>query len=447
MTLVPFHGDDSVNDVYLHPEFETASRDDLARLQQQRLRTTVAQAARSQFYCDRFAQLGIKPEQIQTLDDLRRIGFTTKQDLRASYPYGMLAVSRDEIVRVHVSSGTTGTPTAICHTQRDIDNWADIMGRSMYMAGMRKSDILQNMMTYGMFTGGLGVHYGAERIGMMVLPTSAGNTERQIRLIKDFGTTALHITPTYALHLIGVLANMGIDPKSLGIKYAIIGGEPCSRTARKKLEQVFGFRTVNCFGLSEMNGPGVGFECPTDGALHVWEDHYIVEIIDPDNGEPLPDGQEGELVLTTLMREGMPLLRYRTRDLTRIIPQKCRCGRTHVRIEPIKARSDDMLILGGVNVYPSQVEQVLMGIPEVGNNWVMVLTKKESLDKMTIRVEIRPDAFTGDIRQLQALRDKIVHAVKSEILVNPIVELLEPGSLPEMVGKAKRVIDQRNSEE
>lgn len=435
-----------MNDRYLHPEVETLGRGELGQLQQQRLQTSVAQAAKSRFYCQRFQQLGIRPERIRTLDDLRKFGFTVKQDLRDTYPYGMLTVSQDEVVRVHVSSGTTGTPTAVCHTKRDIENWADIMGRSMYMAGMRKHDILQNMMTYGMFTGGLGVHYGAERIGMMVLPTSAGNTERQIRLIKDFGTTALHITPTYALHLIGVLAQMGMDPKSLGIKYAIIGGEPCSPTARRKLEQVFGFKTVNCFGLSEMNGPGVGFECPTDGALHLWEDHYIVEIIDPETGQALPDGQEGELVLTTLQREAMPLLRYRTRDLTRIIPEKCRCGRTHVRIEPIKARSDDMLILGGVNVYPSQVEQVLMGIPEVGNNWVMVLTRKEALDKMTIRVEIKPEAFTGDIRQLQVLRDKIVHAVKSEILINPIVELLEPGSLPEMVGKAKRVIDQRKEE-
>jgi phenylacetate-CoA ligase len=410
------------------------------------MRATVAQAARSPFYCEKLRLLGIRPTDVQTLEDLRRFGFTTKQDLRASYPYGMLAVSPNEVVRVHVSSGTTGTPTAICHTRKDIEGWSEIMARSMYMAGMRKSDVLQNMMTYGMFTGGLGVHYGAERLGMMVLPTSAGNTERQIRLIKDFGTTALHITPTYALHLIGVLATMGVDPKSLGVKFAIIGGEPCSPTARAKLEQVFGFRTVNCFGLSEMNGPGVGFECPTDGALHLWEDHYIVEIIDPETGAVLPDGQEGELVLTTLQREAMPLLRYRTRDLTRIIPETCKCGRTHLRIEPIKARSDDMLILGGVNVYPSQVEQVLMGIPEVGNNWVMVLTKKADLDKMTIRVEIKPEAFTGDPRQLQALRERIVHAVKGEILINPIVELLEPGSLPEMVGKAKRVIDERPKE-
>jgi len=439
-------GDRSVNDTYWHPEVETASRADLQRLQQERLRATVIQAAKSPFYRERFRRLGIAAEQVRTLDDLRKFGFTVKQDLRETYPYGMLAVSRDEVVRVHVSSGTTGTPTAVFHTQRDIDRWTDIMARCMYMVGMRKHDVMQNMMTYGMFTGGLGVHYGAERLGMMVLPTSAGNTERQIRLMRDFGTTALHITPTYALHLIGVLAGMGIDPKSLGIKYAIIGGEPCSPTARKKLEQAFGFRTVNCFGLSEMNGPGVGFECPTDGALHLWEDHFIVEIIDPETGEVLPDGREGELVMTTLCREAMPLLRYRTRDLTRIIPEKCRCGRTHVRIEPIKARSDDMLILGGVNVYPSQVEQVLMAFPEVGNNWVMVLTRKESLDRMTIRVEIKPEAFTGDLKQLQALRDRIAHAVKGEILINPQVELLEPGSLPEMVGKAKRVMDQREKE-
>lgn len=432
--------------MYLHPQLETMGRAELARLQEERLRAIVVQAARSPFYCEKFRSLKIHPDEIRTLEDLRRFGFTTKQDLRNSYPYGMLAISRDEVVRVHVSSGTTGTPTAICHTHRDIENWSEIMARSMYMAGMRKSDVLQNMMTYGMFTGGLGVHYGAERLGMMVLPTSSGNTERQIRLIKDFGTTALHITPTYALHLIGVLATMGIEPKSLGLKFAIIGGEPCSPTARKKLEQVFGFKTVNCFGLSEMNGPGVGFECPTDGGLHLWEDHYIVEIIDPETGAVLPDGQEGELVLTTLQREAMPLLRYRTRDLTRIIPEQCKCGRTHLRIEPIKARSDDMLILGGVNVYPSQVEQVLMGIPEVGNNWVMVLTKKADLDKMTIRVEIKPEAFTGDPKQLQTLRERIVHAVKGEILLNPIVELLEPGSLPEMVGKAKRVIDERPKE-
>jgi phenylacetate-CoA ligase len=432
-----------VKDMYLHPSFETASRPDLQRLQQERLQETVRQAAKAPFYCRRFGEMGLRPEQIHNLEDLRAFGFTTKQDLRENYPYGLLAVSRDDVVRVHVSSGTTGTPTAICHTRQDLERWSDIMARSMYMVGLRKSDVLQNMMTYGMFTGGLGVHYGAEKLGMMVLPTSAGNTERQIRLIKDFGTTALHITPTYALHLISVLAQMGIEPRSLGIHYAIIGGEPCSATARKKLEQVFGFRTVNCFGLSEMSGPGVGFECPTDGALHLWEDHYIVEIIDPDSGQPLPDGQEGEMVLTTLQREAMPLLRYRTRDLTRIIPEKCRCGRTHIRIEPIKARSDDMLILGGVNVYPSQVEQVLMAVPEVGNNWVMVLTKKESLDKMTIRVEIKPEAFSGDPRQLHALRDRIMHAVKGEILINPQVELLEPGSLPEMMGKAKRVIDQR----
>lgn len=433
-----------MNDTYLHPPLETASRSDLQRLQQERLQATVLQAAKAPFYRDKFHQLGMCPDQIRTLKDLRKLGFTTKQDLRATYPYGLLAVSRDEVVRVHVSSGTTGTPTAICHTRQDLDRWSDIMARSMYMVGLRKSDVLQNMMTYGMFTGGLGVHYGAEKLGMMVLPTSAGNTERQVRLIRDFGTTALHITPTYALHLIGVLAQMGIDPRSLGIKFAIIGGEPCSPTARRKLEQVFGFRTINCFGLSEMNGPGVGFECPTDGGLHIWEDHYIVEIIDPETGEPLPAGQDGELVMTTLQREAMPLLRYRTRDLTRIIPEKCKCGRTHLRIQPIKGRSDDMLILGGVNVYPSQVEHVLMGVPEVGNNWVMVLTKKESLDKITIRVEIKPEAFTGDPKQLQVLRERIMHAVKGEILVNPRVELLEPGSLPEMVGKAKRVIDQRD---
>ncbi len=436
-----------MNDTYLHPQIETASRDELAQIQQQRLQTTVVQAARSPFYCQKFREAGIRPDAVRTLEDLRQLGFTTKQDLREAYPFGMLAVPRDEVLRVHVSSGTTGTPTAVLHTPGDVDRWTDLVARSMYMGGLRKCDVLQNMMTYGLFTGGLGLHYGAERLGMMVVPAGPGNTERQIRLIRDFNTTALHITPSYCLHLLSVLERMGIDPASLNLKYAVLGAEPCSPSARRKVERAFGLKMLNCYGLSELNGPAVGWECPTDGGLHIWEDHFIVEVIDPKTGEVLPPGEEGELVLSNLQREAMPLLRYRTRDLTRMITCPCTCGRNHVRIEPVRARSDDMLIVGGVNIYPSQVEQVLMAVPEVGGNWVLVLRRREGLDRMTIQVEIKADAFTGDVQQLQALRDRIVRSIRGEVLINPTVELLEPGSLPEVVGKARRVIDERGQEQ
>ena len=324
-----------------------------------------------------------------------------------------------------------------------MDDWADLVARCMVATGTTRDDVFQNMMGYGLFTGGLGLHYGAEKLGCMVIPSSTGNTQKQIQLIQDFNTTVVHITPSYALHLVEVVQENGIDPHDLALKKAYIGAEPHSESTRRKIEDQYGIDAYNSYGLSEMNGPGVSFECTCKDGMHTWEDFYIVEIIDPKTEKVLPDGEEGELVLTHLNREAMPIIRYRTRDLTRIIPEECACGRTHRRIERIKGRSDDMIIVGGVNVFPSQIESVLMNIPEVGNNYQIVLDREESLDRIHIKVELYSKMFHGDLKELNRLKNKITDAVRSTIIVNPRVELLEPGSLPPSMGKAVRVIDNR----
>jgi phenylacetate-CoA ligase len=404
----------------------------------------VALAATAPFYAARFKAIGFAPSGLATLADLKRIPFTTKDDLRASYPKGMMAARQDDIVRLHASSGTTGKPTVIFHTAHDIDAWTDLVARSLYCAGMRKTDVFQNMMTYGLFTGGLGLHYGAERLGMLVIPASSGNAKRQVQLIQDFGVTAVHITPSYALHLAQDVMNHGVlSPKDLKLKFAVMGAEPYSIGTARKIEQAYGVTAINCYGLSEMNGPAVAFECPERSGLHVWEDNYIVEIIDPDTQGPVGPGQKGELVLTTINRTGMPILRYRTKDLTKIYDEKCACGRWHKRIERILGRTDDMLIISGVNVFPSQIEHVLMEIPEVGNNYQIVLTKEEFLDRMTVKVELNDKGFAGDIAQLRALQKKIEHELKATLLVSARVKLAEPGELPPSQGKAVRVVDER----
>jgi phenylacetate-CoA ligase len=369
---------------------------------------------------------------------------TTKDDLRDQWPYGFLAVSRDELVRMHSSSGTTGRATVVFHTANDIGQWTDIVARSMYMTGMRKSDVFQNMMTYGLFTGGLGFHYGAEKIGALTIPAGAGNSKRQIQLMQDFETTAIHVIPSYALHLMSVFGEMAVDPrKDTKLRIAFLGAEPHSEKMRRKLEDFYGFKAFDSYGLSEMCGPGVAFECPFQNGLHIWEDHFLVEIIDPETLKPVPEGEEGELVLTTLVRDGMPILRYRTKDLTRILPGPCECGRTHRRIERIKGRTDDMMIIKGVNIFPIQIERKLMGIPGVGNNFVIILERAEFTDLMTIKVEVQRETFMGDLRQLEALRRRIVEELKSDILITPRVDLVEPDSLPKSEGKAKRVMDNR----
>ncbi len=430
--------------MFYNKELETIGRSSLEKLQLERLKTTFAAALSTGFYRNRSLKASIKsPDDIHSLKDLQQFPFTTKDDLRGGYPDGLLSVDRSRVVRLHTSSGTTGMPTVIYHTQQDLDAWTELVSRGLVSCGVNNKDVFQNMMTYGLFTGGLGLHYGAERIGALVIPAGAGNTSRQLQLMKDFQTTALHATPNYMLHIMLKLAEFGCSLDQLNLKKVFLGAEPYSENTRRKIEQFYHIDAYNCYGLSELNGPGVAMECIQKNDPHIWEDSYIVEIIDPDTGALLKDGQEGELVLTTLRREATPLLRYRTRDLTRIHTEPCPCGRTHRRIARITGRSDDMLIINGVNVFPSQIETVLMKQPEVGTNYQIVVDQKESLDRLTVKVEIYAKLFEGDIRDIERLRDAIRHEMRSTLLVGVQVELHEPGSLPTSEGKAKRVVDLR----
>ncbi len=400
--------------------------------------------ARSRFYGEKFKKIGFDPGSVSSLDDVGRIPFTVKQDLRESYPYGFVCEPKERLLRMHVSSGTTGQAVAVFYTKADLELWADLLARCMYMAGARPVDTFQNLSGYGLFTGGLGFQYGAERLGMLTIPSGAGNSKRQIQIMRDFSTNVIHVIPSFLLLLMEVIKEMKVDPQNeLSLRIAFVGAEPYSQEVSKRLEDFYGIKVYNSYGLSEMNGPGVAFECPYQNGLHVWEDAYLVEIIDPNTLEPVPDGQYGELVMTTLKREAMPILRYRTRDLTRILPGECGCGRVHKRIDRIQGRTDDMFIIKGVNVFPMQVEQVLMNIPEVGNNYVIVLKREDNVDDMVVRVEVTESVFVEDMRELERVRKRIAHDLKSELLVTPKVELVEPNSLPRSEGKALRLIDQR----
>lgn len=425
---------------------ETWSRDQIAEEQVKKLRENIRHACNSPFYAKRFSDAGISPESIRIPDDIQKIPFLYKDDLRSCYPYALACVEKDRFVRMHCSSGTTGSPVAICYTKRDIEKWADLMARSMFATGMRSSDIFQNMSGYGLFTGGLGIHYGSERLGMMTIPAGAGNTRRQIKLINDFGVTAVHILPSYAMHVAEQVRVMGADPRKLPIKRALVGAEPYTEETRRRIEEMLDIKVFNNFGMSEMNGPGVGVECEAQSGMHIWEDAYILEIVDPETGTLMPDGEIGELTLTTLTREGMPVLRYRTHDLTRIIPGECPCGRKHRRIDRILGRSDDMFILKGVNIYPMQIEQVLMSYPEVGQNYLIQLESDGQRDTMRVKVEIREENFVEDMRVLRALQERIARRLFDEILVTPIVDLVQANSLPQSDGKAKRVLDLRKKQ-
>lgn len=430
--------------MYLHKELETLTRTEIENLQLERLKKTIARCMQSPFYQKRFVEHHLKPDDIRSLDDLSKIPFTTKQDLRDNYPFGLSTVPLSQVVRLHSSSGTTGTPTVILHTQRDLDEWANAVARCLYMVGLRPGDIFQNSSGYGMFTGGLGFQYGAERLGMLTVPAAAGNTKRQIKFITDFGTTALHAIPSYAGRLYEVMVEMGIDPRrDTKLHTLIIGAEPHSEEQRKRIENMLGVKAYNSFGMSEMCGPGVAFECTEQNGLHIWEDYYIVEIVDPQTLEPVPEGEVGELVLTTINREAMPLLRYRTRDLTRILPGECPCGRHHKRLDRMKGRSDDMMILKGVNIFPIQIETVLMQFEELGNNYLITLTNEEANDLMTVEVEL--NTFCDDYPKLQALTKEITRQLKDEILLTPLVKLVPKGSLPQQDGKAVRVRDLRKT--
>ena len=428
---------------YLDPQLETMSREEIEKLQVERLRATVKHCMNNPVYRERLEKAGVTPESINSVADIRRIPFTTKQDLRDNYPFGLASVPLTECVRLHSSSGTTGNPTVILHTQKDLDEWANQVGRNLWMVGLRPDDVFQNSSGYGMFTGGLGFQYGAERIGMLTIPAAAGNSLRQIKFMTDFGTTAVHAVPSYVTRLHEVMVEQGIDPrKDTKLRVLAIGAEPHSEEQRKRIEEMMGVKAYNSFGMSEMCGPGAGFEWKEQNGLHFWEDYYIVEIVDPETLEPVPDGEIGELVLTTLCREAMPLLRYRTRDLTRVLGRTCPCGRNHVRLDRMRGRSDDMMVLRGVNIFPIQIEKILMQFKELANNYLITLTTDENNDNMTVEVELE-QLFTDDYQRLTALQKSITRALKDEILLTPVVKLVPKGSLPVSEGKAVRVVDKR----
>ena len=433
-----------MNISYWDKDIETIDRGSLKKLQLKRLKQMISHAQKTAFYKNRLKKIGIRsPDDIKSLDDLQRIPFTTKDDLRESYPYGLLSVSMDEVVRLHTSSGTTGTPTVIYHTKSDLDNWTNLIARCIVATGAERRDVFQNMMSYGLFTGGLGLHYGAERVGMTVIPAASGNTKRQMQLMKDFKTTVVHATPSYLLHIYSKIEELGFSLKDFSLSKAYLGAEPYSENTRKKIERSLGIDAYNSYGLSEMNGPGVSFECVYKCGMHTWEDAYILEIIDPKTGKNLTDEKEGEIVFTNLTRRATPLLRYRTRDLAYVYKGRCKCKRTHRRLSRITGRTDDMLIVSGVNVFPSQIEEILMQIPEVGTNYLVQLEKEGQLDKLIVKVEIYSKMFKGDLSQLDNLKQKIKDNLRASIVLNPIVELHEPGSLPISEGKAKRVVDLR----
>ena len=434
-----------MNTRYWEEEIETMSREELKELQLQRLRKTISIAANAPYYKEVFAKHGITADSIRSLEDIRQIPFTTKADMRAHYPFGLVAGDmKNDGVRIHSSSGTTGNPTVIVHSQHDLDSWANLVARCLYMVGIRKTDVFQNSSGYGMFTGGLGFQYGAERLGALTVPAAAGNSKRQIKFINDFKTTALHAIPSYAIRLAEVFQEEGMDPAGTTLKTLVIGAEPHTDEQRKKIERMLGVKAYNSFGMTEMNGPGVAFECTEQNGMHFWEDCYYVEIIDPETGEPVPEGEIGKLVLTTLDRDMMPLIRYRTRDLTRILPGKCPCGRTHLRIDRIKGRSDDMFIIKGVNIFPMQVEKILVQFPELGSNYLITLETVNNQDEMVVEVELS-DLSTDNYVGLERIRKEITRQLKDEILVTPKLKLVKKGSLPQSEGKAVRVKDLRDN--
>ena len=429
---------------YRDERFEKMPRAEIEVWQLEQLRKAVDQAFRAPFYRKRLAAAGIAGSaDIKSLDDLRRIPFTTKHDLRDGFPYGFLAVPREEVVRLHASSGTTGTPTTIYFSAKDLERWRGFVARCIYATGCTRADVFQNMISYGLFTGGLGFHAGAEEVGMLVIPSGAGSTTRQFRLMQDFGTTVVHATPSFLLHVESKMREEGISRGSLSLRRAFAGAEPYSEDTRRRIEELLGIDVYNSYGLSEMNGPGVAFECQCKNGLHVWEDGYIAEIIDPETLEPVPDGGRGELVLTILCREATPVLRYRTRDLSGFYPGPCPCGRTHRRLFRITGRTDDMLIINGVNVFPSQIEEVIMAMKEVGNNYLIEIEKDGVLDRLTVKTEVTEATFMDDTRPLNALKEKIRRTLQASITINPRVELHESGSLPVSEGKAVRVRDLR----
>ena len=423
---------------------ETIDRNELRASQGRNLRRLVERAwSHLAFYRQRMEEAGVRPEDIRDIEDVAKLPFMVKQDFRDQYPFGMLGVDRDEIVRIHASSGTTGKPTVVGYTRRDIETWAECVARSLGCGGATRGDTVQVSYGYGLFTGGLGAHYGAERLGAAALPTSTGGTEKQVMLMRDFGVTVLCCTPSYALQLAEVARKMGVDIRKLPLRAGHFGAEPWTEAMRTRIEEEMGIKAYDIYGMSELSGPGVASECEAQEGLHVWEDHFYPEIVDPATGNPLSAGQKGELVMTCLTMEGVPLIRYRTRDLTQLLDGECPCGRTHRRIARLMGRTDDMLIIRGVNVFPSQVEDVLMRIRGVAPQYLIVVDRQGNLDTMEIKVEVTSESFTDQVRGLEALRAEIQHQVKSMLNVGAKITLVEAGSLERGLGKAVRVKDLR----
>ncbi len=426
-------------------EFETLPREAMEALQLKRLRALVDRVHGAvPFYRKKLSEAGYKVGDIRTLSDISRLPFTTKDDLRENYPFGLFAVPMERVVRIHASSGTTGKPTVVGYTRRDIDTWSELMARTLSCGGTTSGDVVHTAYGYGLFTGGLGAHYGAEKIGAAVIPVSGGNTKRQIMLMKDFGSTILLCTPSYALNLAEVLAEEGIAPGSLKLKCGLFGAEPWSESMRKEIEKALGIDALDIYGLSEVIGPGVSSECLEEKrGLHVFEDHFIPEIIDPATGRVLPHGEAGELVFTTITKEAFPVVRYRTRDISRLIPDVCSCGRTLLRMERISGRTDDMLIIRGVNVFPSQIESVLMTVEGVEPHYQLIVTREGTLDVLEVQVEVNEATFTDEIKGLESLAKRVEHDIKDLLGVSCKVKLVEPKTIQRSEGKAKRVIDKR----
>lgn len=423
---------------------ECASRDEMAAIQSERLLTTVKRIYHNiPSYRAKMQEQGILPGDIKSIENLKDLPFTNKTDLRDNYPFGMFTVPMSEIVRLHASSGTTGKPTVVGYTRNDLQMWAEVVTRSLCMAGVHKNDIVQVAYGYGLFTGGLGLHYGTENLGATVIPISGGNTKKQIQLMQDFGSSVIACTPSYALFLAESLQEMNVEPESLNLRVGIFGAEPWSENMRKEIEAKLKIKAIDIYGLSEIVGPGVSCECTHQAGMHVNEDHFIPEIIDPETLQPGEPGEIGELVFSTITKEGIPILRYRTRDLTRLIYDKCECGRTLARMEKCMGRSDDMLIIRGVNVFPSQIESVLLEMSETEPHYLLIVERQGTLDILKIMVEVQEQFFSDEIRELEALRKKIRNNIQSALGISVDVKLVEPKTIERTAGKAKRVIDNR----
>ena len=427
-------------------EFETLPREALEALQFKRLKATVERVYETvPFYKKKFDEMGIKPAQVKTLKDLQLLPFTVKNDLRDNYPFGLFSVPMEQVVRVHASSGTTGKPIVVGYTKRDIDTWAELIARTLSCAGVHRGDIVHNAYGYGLFTGGLGLHYGAEKVGASVIPISGGNTKRQIIIMQDFGPTAITCTPSYALHLGDVAKEMGLNPaKAFKLRVGCFGAEPWSERMREQIEKMFNIDAIDIFGLTEVIGPGVSSEClEAKKGLHVFEDHFIPEIIDPDTGKALPYGEKGELVFTSITKEAFPVIRYRTRDISVLYPEVCKCGRTFVRMQRITGRSDDMLIIRGVNVFPTQIESVLMQVEGVEPHYQLIVDREDNLDMLEVQVEVNEKVFSDEVKQLERLEKRIEKEIKEMFGVTCKCKLVEPKTIQRSEGKAKRVIDKR----